>query len=61
MPEIDHIEPIYGPFRKGDIPHSLASIEKAKNLLKYDPEFSLSEGLKKTIKWYYESTISKST
>lgn len=61
MPEIDSIEPIYGPFRKGDIPHSLASIDKAKKLLNYNPQFSLKDGLEKTIKWYYESTILKSS
>jgi UDP-N-acetylglucosamine 4-epimerase len=61
IPEIDSIEPIYGPFRKGDIPHSLASIDKARKLLNYNPQFSLKEGLEKTIKWYYESTVLKSS
>ena len=59
IPEVKDIKPIFGPFRKGDIPHSLASIDKAKRLLGYNPEFSLTEGLKHTIKWYYESTLSK--
>ena len=59
IPEVKDVKPIYGPFRKGDIPHSLASIDKAKRLLGYNPEFSLTEGLKHTIKWYYESTSSK--
>ena len=59
IPEVKDIKPIYGPFRKGDIPHSLASIDKAKRLLGYSPEFSLTDGLKHTIKWYYESTASK--
>ena len=61
IPEIESIQPIYGPYRKGDIPHSLASIEKAKKLLSYDPEFSLREGLEKTVKWYYESTVLKTS
>ena len=61
IPEIESIQPIYGPFRKGDIPHSLASIDKAKKLLSYNPEFSLKEGLEKTIKWYYESTVLKTS
>ena len=61
IPEIDSIEPIYGPLRKGDIPHSLASIDKAKKLLNYNPQFSLKDGLEKTIKWYYESTVLKSS
>lgn len=59
IPEVKDIKPIFGPFRKGDIPHSLASIDKAKRLLGYNPKFSLTEGLKHTIKWYYESTASK--
>ena len=61
IPEIDSLEPIYGPLRKGDIPHSLASIDKAKKLLNYNPQFSLKDGLEKTIKWYYESTVLKSS
>jgi UDP-N-acetylglucosamine 4-epimerase len=43
----------YGPNRAGDIPHSLASIDKAKVLLGYDPQFSLQEGLKEAIDWYW--------
>jgi UDP-N-acetylglucosamine 4-epimerase len=45
----------YGPNRVGDIPHSLASIEKAKNLLGYNPKFSLQEGLKEAIEWYWNN------
>lgn len=52
------LEPIYGPNRKGDIPHSLASIDKAKSLLGYDPKFSLKAGLKETVKWYWENVVS---
>ncbi|MBK6963384.1 MAG: SDR family oxidoreductase [Bacteroidales bacterium] len=53
-PAIAEIKPVYGPPRKGDVLHSLASIEKAKNLLGYDPEFGLKDGLKQAIGWYYE-------
>jgi UDP-N-acetylglucosamine/UDP-N-acetylgalactosamine 4-epimerase len=49
------IEPVYGPAREGDIPHSLASIEKAKKLLNYSPEFSVEKGLKEAVKWYWEN------
>jgi UDP-N-acetylglucosamine/UDP-N-acetylgalactosamine 4-epimerase len=49
------IEVIYGPNRAGDIPHSLASVDKAKLLLGYDPKYSISEGLKEAIHWYWES------
>ena len=45
----------YGPNRVGDIPHSLASIEKAKTLLGYNPQFSMEEGLKESVKWYWEN------
>jgi UDP-N-acetylglucosamine 4-epimerase len=53
--KIGELEPNYGPFRKGDIPHSLASIDKAKLLLGYEPNYSLKDGLKETVKWYYEN------
>ncbi len=52
-PAIAAIQPIHGPERKGDIPHSLASIEKAKNLLGYKPEFKLQQGLKIAVDWYW--------
>lgn len=44
----------YGPNRAGDIPHSLASIDKARDLLGYDPQFSLQEGLQEAVAWYWE-------
>ena len=45
-PNIQDITPIYGPNRAGDIPHSLACVDKAKNLLGYHPEYSMRNGLK---------------
>lgn len=45
----------YGPNRAGDIPHSLASIDKAKTLLGYDPQFSLQKGLQEAVNWYWEN------
>ena len=50
---INEINCIHGDFRTGDIPHSLASIEKAKNLLQYFPTHSLKQGLKETVSWYW--------
>ena len=47
------IEPEYGPVRAGDIPHSLASIEKAKRLLGYLPTHSVEEGLKEAVEWFW--------
>ena len=46
------LTPIFGPFRKGDIPHSLANIDKAKKLLNYEPEISVHEGLRRAFEWY---------
>lgn len=54
-PKIDSVAVEYGPNRVGDIPHSLASIEKAKTLLGYNPHFSMEEGLKEAVKWYWEN------
>jgi len=54
-PAIGNVDVIYGPNRAGDIPHSLASIDKAKSLLGYNPEFSMQEGLKQAVKWYWEN------
>jgi UDP-N-acetylglucosamine 4-epimerase len=53
--EIAQITPAFGPPRKGDVLHSLASIDKAKELLGYQPQYSLALGLKEAIRWYYES------
>lgn len=53
--EIAQIEAVHGPNRAGDIPHSLASIDKAKTLLGYSPKFSMREGLREAVKWYWEN------
>ncbi len=45
----------YGPYRKGDIPHSLASIEKIKTQLGYTPKVSIKEGIQKTVDWILSS------
>lgn len=52
---IKGIEPTHGPNRVGDIPHSLASVEKARKLLGYDPQFSMRDGLREAVKWYWEN------
>ena len=49
------VEVEYGPNRAGDIPHSLASINKAKTLLGYDPKYSMQEGLKAAVDWYWNN------
>ena len=53
--EIANVSIIYGKNRVGDIPHSLASIEKAKKLLNYQPKFSMREGLKEAVNWYWNN------
>lgn len=59
LSEFDHkiskIQILHGPTRLGDIPHSHASIDKAKKLLNYQPQFSLQKGLKRAIKWYWDN------
>jgi UDP-N-acetylglucosamine 4-epimerase len=50
--EIRQITPFYGPNRQGDIPHSLASIEKIKLVLEYEPKYDAKEGFKKACEWY---------
>ena len=54
-PNIASVVVIKGPHRAGDIPHSHASVQKAKDLLNYNPQFSLQQGLKEAIKWYWEN------
>jgi UDP-N-acetylglucosamine 4-epimerase len=54
-PAIADVKVNHGPNRAGDIPHSLASIDKAKELLAYHPEYSLQQGLKEAIDWYWNN------
>lgn len=54
-PAIRDIEPTHGPNRVGDIPHSLACIDKARTLLGYDPKFSMRDGLKIAVDWYWDN------
>jgi len=53
--KISNVDVIYGPNRAGDIPHSHASVKKAKDLLNYEPQFSLNQGLKEAVQWYWEN------
>ena len=50
--DISNIQEEHGSDRQGDIPHSHASIDKAKRLLEYRPEYSMQDGLRETIEWY---------
>jgi len=48
------VEIIHGPNRQGDIPHSLASIDKAKKILGYLPSHKINQGLEETVKWFFK-------
>ena len=54
-PKIAEVQVIHGSNRAGDIPHSLASIEKAKNKLGYNPKFSIEAGIKEAVSWYFQN------
>lgn len=53
--KIAEVEIIHGPERIGDIPHSHASIDKAKKMLGYEPTHNLTIGLKEAVEWYWEN------
>lgn len=53
-PAIAQIEIKHGPNRQGDIPHSLASVQKAADILGYKPTHNLEAGLKEAVKWYWD-------
>jgi len=45
-------KPTYRDFRTGDVRHSQANIDKAKELLGYQPEYMISQGMDEAIDWY---------
>lgn len=53
--EIMSIQAKFGPNRIGDIPHSQASIEKAKIVLNYKPQFDARSGFEQAAQWYFEN------
>ncbi|OXG08744.1 UDP-N-acetylglucosamine 4-epimerase [Flavobacterium araucananum] len=53
--KIADVKIVYGANRAGDIPHSLASIDKAKTILGYNPKYSLQKGLKEAVSWYWNN------
>ena len=50
-----NLKPNYRDFRKGDVRHSLASVEKANRLFGYEPVIGLKEGLATAFDWYKKS------
>lgn len=53
-PQIADVEIKHGPNRPGDIPHSLASVDKARNLLGYEPQYDIRKGLREAVSWYWK-------
>ena len=53
--EVSEIPLQFGPERLGDVPHSQASIEKAKKLLNYSPTHTFEEGIEASLEWYYNN------
>lgn len=45
------IEPIFDPPRAGDVKHTQADIEKAREIIGFNPSVTFMEGLKKTVEW----------
>lgn len=54
-PSLAIAEPAHGEFRRGDVVHSLADIKKAKNILGFQPGYSVAEGLEATINWFQDA------
>jgi UDP-N-acetylglucosamine 4-epimerase len=54
-PRLAGLVPDHGPFRAGDVLHSLADIDKARSLLGYEPTHSVERGLDESIEWYTRS------
>ncbi len=54
-PKIANVTFTYGDTRAGDVPHSLASIEKGKTILNYKPEYSVKRGLEEACGWYWDN------
>jgi len=52
FPHLKDCSPVYRDFRAGDVRHSLAAIEKAKELIGYRPTHRINEGLKEAMDWY---------
>jgi UDP-N-acetylglucosamine 4-epimerase len=54
-PAIAEISPVYGPERAGDVKHSRASIDKARELLGYAPTHDFKQGIAECVQWYWEN------
>jgi UDP-N-acetylglucosamine 4-epimerase len=46
------MRPLYGPFRAGDVRHSLADIRAAQVELGYEPSYRTDAGIRRTLEWH---------
>ena len=51
-PHLQDTQPVYRDFRAGDVRHSLASIDKARDWLGYEPTQEMGQGLRLAMPWY---------
>ncbi len=51
-PALASLQPVYGPFRQGDVLHSMADVSKAHRLLGFKPGYSIEAGLAEALDWY---------
>jgi len=51
-PNVKSAQAVYREFRAGDVRHSLASIDKARELLGYEPTQSMGQGVVLAMPWY---------
>ena len=49
------IQPVFIAPRPGDVKHSRASIDKARERLGFEPQVSFEDGLARTVAWYAEN------
>ncbi len=54
-PETSAVEAVFGPFRNGDVRHSLADISRAKDLLGFRPAYNVEAGMEESIEWYVQN------
>jgi UDP-N-acetylglucosamine/UDP-N-acetylgalactosamine 4-epimerase len=60
LPYYEHLggaEPIHRDFRKGDVLHSQADIDKGRQLLGYDPTHTIDQGLDAALQWYIGNVV----
>lgn len=53
--KIANVKVKVGEKRQGDIPHSLASVDKIKAVLNYEPKYNAEDGFQEACQWYYDN------